>query len=522
MNPDPSFSEAETTREAEHPVIAQLRQDVSLADGARKGGMWLAGGSWATQAFQFAISIVMARLLLPQQFGETALVNAIAGFAIIFTDLGLSAAVIHAQRVTQKLLDTAFWLSALSGIALTLALCGAAFPIASAYGQPQLVGLFIVVSLNFTFQLGAVHLALLERAFHYRRVAFIESIAAVAGLAATPLFVLAGFGVYSVVLGPLVNTTLLSLLLWLNVPWRPTIRFSAEAMRRIWSFSRGLVGFNAINYWARNLDNIMLGAYVSDAELGKYNRSYNLMMIPIGQVGSVLMRGLYPALARMQDEPRRLGRAWIRAIAVSGGAFTLPITLTLAATAPALVRVLYGDRWVGMVPILQLLALAAVPQMIGASSGAPYRAAGKAGLLFRLSLITTASTIVAIVVGVQWGATGVAAALLAKSWINLPIAVLPLAKHLGMRKREVFLPILSSWVPASALFGAELGVRFLLGPQLPAVAVLALQLVLGAGAQGLIVWRSGSETSREMREMMRPILTRFRRPAPGKIVLRDI
>ena len=297
----------------EHPVLERLTSGITLAEGARRGGAWMAGASLGTQVFQFMVSILMARLLFPGQFGEAAIVYSIAGFAQIFTDLGIGAAVVHAKRVTEDLLSSAFWLNALTGIGLTLLLCALSVPLSMIYGQPRLVGLMIVVSLNFTLSFGTVPLALLERSFNFPRIAVIETGSSVIAIVAAPVFVVLGFGVYSLVLGPLVGTIVLSVWLWAAVWWWPRRWASRRAIHELWAFSRGLVGFNAVNYWARNLDNVLLGGTVSSAQLGEYNRSYNLMMIPVGQIGAVLVRVLYPALTdagraqapRPRLEPRR-------------------------------------------------------------------------------------------------------------------------------------------------------------------------------------------------------------------------
>ena len=166
--------------------------------------------------------------------------------------------------MTEELLSSAFWLSAFTGLGLTIATCALAFPLASLYGQPALVGLLIVVSLNFTVSCGAVHLALLERSLNFRRIAVIETVCALVATVAAPIAALFGLGVYSLVLGPLLLGTCLStLLLWANVRWLPRRWASLEAIRELWRLSGGLVGFNAVNYWSRNLDNLLLGATVS-------------------------------------------------------------------------------------------------------------------------------------------------------------------------------------------------------------------------------------------------------------------
>ena len=168
----------------------------------------MGAASLGAQALQFVVSIAMARLLLPSQFGEATLAYSITGFAMIFTDLGLTAAVVHADRVTEELLSSAFWLSALTGFALTIATCALAFPLAALYGQPELIGLLIVVSFNFTLSCGAAHLALLERSLNFRRIAIIETVGAVVATLTAPIAALLGFGVYSLVLGPLLGTCL--------------------------------------------------------------------------------------------------------------------------------------------------------------------------------------------------------------------------------------------------------------------------------------------------------------------------
>lgn len=493
--------------EAEHPSLARLSQGMSLAEGARSGGVWMGAASLGTQAFQFALSIVMARLLVPSQFGEVALAFSITAFAQIFTDLGLTAAVVHARRVTEDLLSSAFWLSTLTGFALTAATCALAVPLAAIYGEPNLVGLLIVVSLNFTLSCGAVQLALLERSLNFRRIAIIETVSTLIATAAAPGFALLGLGVYSLVLGPLLGTCVLSAWLWTTVRWWPRRWASRSAIRDLWSFSRGLVGFNALNYWSRNLDNLLLGVAVSTGELGEYSRAYNLMMIPVAQMGGVIMRVLFPALSRMRDDPVRMARAWSRAVGAASGAFALPLALTMAATAPAMVRVLYGHKWIGMVPLLELLSIAAVPQIVCASTGGAYRAAGRTGLLFKVGVAGTILTVIAIVAGLPWGATGVSTTFMIVSWLLVPVAVGPLARTLGIPLVTLLGPIVGGWGPAFATAAAELVVRLVAPHGLTAWQVLTLQLCAGGAVYVGLMYRSDSEVALLAKARLRRLVT---------------
>ena len=466
----------------------------------------MGAASVGAQALQFLVSIVMARLLLPSQFGEAALAYSITAFAMIFTDLGLSAAIVHAPRVTEELLSSAFWLSALTGLGLTIATCVLAFPVAAIYGKPELLGLLIVASLNFTFSCGGVHLALLERSLNFRRIAFIETVCALIGSLVAPLLALLGFGVYSLMIGPLFWTCLSTALFWANVRWWPRRWASRREIRDLWMFSRGLVGFNVINYWSRNLDNLLLGGTVSSGELGQYSRSYNLMMIPVGQMGGVMMRVLFPALSRMQDEPKRMARAWSRALAAVSGSFAMPLALTMAATAPAMVKVLYGQKWMGMVPVLEVLSIAAVPQIVGAATGGAYRAAGRTGLLFKVGVASTTLAIVAIIAGLPWGIMGVAITFMLSCWIIVPISVGPLARILGVPLSNLLLPIIAGWGPAAAAAGGELIVRLSMPSGATALEVLTLQLAVGGAIYLTAMWRSNSEIAVAARARVRRLL----------------
>lgn len=468
----------------DHPAVAALARDVTLGQGARQGAVWLASARMTLQVFQFMVSIVTARLLLPSEFGEAALALAIVAFAQLFTDLGLAAAIVQARRATADLLTTAFWLNIGAGLLLALLVATLAYPISRVYGQRGLFTLLLIASLNFAVTRGAVQTALLERTFNFKRLAIVETASQIVGIGFVPIGAVLGLGAASLVLGPLLATVLLTLGLWASVPWRPSGRPSRQALGQLWAFSRGLVGFNSLNYWARNLDTLLLGGAVSTNELGQYNRAFNLMLVPVQQMSLVLGRVLFPSLSRLRDDPQRLGRAWLRGMEAAA-ALSMPITMTFAAAAPAVVAVLYGPRWAATVPLLELLALSAVPQILAASAGAVYRALGLTDLMFKVGFFSTVLSVLAIIGGLPWGAPGVAAFLLAKSWLTLPIAMVPLIRALKLSRAELTPPTIGILLPAMALGVAEMAVRLTLGSTLGPILELIAQLSAGGALFGL-------------------------------------
>jgi O-antigen/teichoic acid export membrane protein len=448
--PSSVIDEADSQEHAEHPVVQRLSRDVTVGQGARQGAAWITASRLSWQAFQFLVSLITARLLLPSQFGEAALVLTIAAFAQLFTDLGLAAAVVHARRVTESLLSTTFWLNLLTGIVLCALISALSVPISHLYGHGNIAPLLVLASTQFILNSGAVQLAVLERTFHFKRLAVLETVSNVVGIAAIPVAALLDAGTASLIIGPLVTTALLTMGLWASVPWRPHRRPDLASMAELWRFSRGLVGFNAVNFWTRNLDTLLLGRFATTSQLGEYTRSYALTIMPVQQMTMVVGRVLFPSLARLRDEPRRMGLAWVKGMSAATG-IVMPITVTLATTAPALVPVLYGERWTGMVVVLELLAVATLPQLVGSASGSLYRAAGQTDLLFRLGLLTSFLGVVAIVAGLPWGTRGVAFALCIQSWIVLPIVLVPIARNVHLRPLEILRPVLAGSLPTLAL-----------------------------------------------------------------------
>ena len=475
----------------DHRAVQKLTRGVTLGQGARQGAAWLGSSRAVLQVTQFLFSIVTARLLLPSEFGEAALALAIVAFAQLFTDLGLAAAVVHARRATQELLTTAFWLNIGSGLTLALLVVALAYPFSRLYGNDALFPLLAVASLNFAVTRGAVQTALLERTFNFKRLAIIETVSTGTGILVVPIAAIAGLGAMSLVLGPLVGTILLSAGLWASVPWRPSGRPSRRALTQLWRYSSGLVGFNTLTYWSRNVDTLLLGGAVSSTQLGLYNRGFNLMMVPVQQMTYVVGRVLFPSLARLREEPRRMGQAWLRGLEAAG-TLAMPITVTFAATAPALVAVLYGPRWSGTAPVLQLLALSAVPQIMTGSGGAVYRALGITGLLFRVGVASTTLSVLAIVIGLRWGVTGVAGALLVSAWVALPIALLPLVRALRLQPAELLAATVGILAPSAAAGLGELAVRLTVPNDSTSATVLIAQLAAGAAAYLLVLWQIDS------------------------------
>lgn len=462
------------------PVVARLTEAADNR-GTAPAFAWTTLSNIAQQVIRFVSSVVLARILIPADYGLVAVVGSVTLFASLFTDLGLGSAIIHERTPSRTFLSTAFWINTISGFVLALLSGGAGYLMALIYHEPALRHLMWIAGLTFALDICVVHTSIMERALHFRQLALIETATLLFGIGVSIATAACGFGASSLVLGPVAATVATSIWMWLAVPWRPAWIVSRSAAATTLRFGRGLVGANALSYWSRNADNILLARFASASELGLYSRAYSLMMAPILQITSVFGRVLFPTLARMRDDKQALGRYWLRATKV-GLLTTLPAALTCATAGPALIDGLYGPRWRGAGVILELLGIAAAIQILPASTGQVFQATGATGKLFRVGVRMSICTVLAIVIGLPWGAIGVATGIAANSWLTFWYPVRGACRLTDISLREVIGSMVGLFLSGVAFSVASLAVRLPLHADLTSIELVLAQAAAGTAA----------------------------------------
>ncbi|MCZ2803687.1 lipopolysaccharide biosynthesis protein [Modestobacter sp. VKM Ac-2983] len=451
----------------------------------RSGAVWTALSRVSMQVLQLAASVVLARLLLPEDFGLAAVVTTLAGFVTVFADFGLSTAIVQRETINERILATAFWLNVGLNVVLAVIACLVAAPVAGFFDMPELENLIYLASPSLLLALTTVQMGLLRRRFDFRRLGLNALLKTVVTVAVSVGGAFAGLGPAALILGPVVATGVATAQLWWFVRWRPAHGPDRESLRQLWSYSRGLLGFMFVNYWTRNADNLLVGKVLGAAPLGFYGRAFNLMMIPIIQMNAILSTVLTSGLSRVQKDQAQLGRVWLTSLKLSWlvGA---PMSVGLAACAPALVETLFGSRWMPMVPVLVLLSLGGPAQLIGSNTGPLFESVGRTGLHFKLGLVSSVLAIVAIACGLPFGIVGVAAAILIKDWIVIWVILFPALRMAGLRIGQLFRALA---VPAGAtatMAGLVLLTAVLVDP-LGALPTLALQVTVGAVTYAVII-----------------------------------
>ena len=352
------------------------------------GGLsWVVGSQVGLQLTRVIAAIAIARLLTPEEYGLAALALVFASLVLVFSDLALGAALIQRKTLSEVDRDTAFWVTAGSGVvfaALGVALSG---PLAALYGDPDAQPLLAVLSITFIVSaLGAPQQSLMLRDMDFRRVEVLPMIGAIAGGVAGVALAASGAGAWAIILQYVAAAAVTTLLVWWRSPWKPRLAFSMASVRDLGGFSIYMLGHRMLYYLQTNGDRFLIGRFIGTASLGVYAIAYNTILQPASKLGGPLQRVMSPAFCRIQDEPERIAAAWARVTRVLAS-LCVPALLGLIVVAPDFVPVVLGDQWDEAVPVIQILAWVGIVQALQSLSVDVLMARGRARTIFRFSLV---------------------------------------------------------------------------------------------------------------------------------------
>ena len=391
--------------------MESLRERVIIGIG------WTTLNRISQQGLKFAISVLLARLLTPEAFGLVGMIVVFTGFASLFADAGFGAALVQREEIEERHLSSVFWLQAGLGILLTLMLAAIAPLVAQFYGEPVLEVLTMFVAIQFTIEsLGTVQTALFRRKMDFKKITIVKLVATVVSGGVAIDLALLDYGVWSLVWQTVLNTTADVAAVWILSSWYPQFLFRRSAIRELLSYSGNLLGFNAINYWTRNSDDLLIGRYVGSAGLGIYNRAYETMMLPIYLIRGIIGEVMFPTLSRLQKDVDHVRRVYLRATRTIGF-ISIPMMCGLMVVAESFVLALFGPKWEAVVPVLRVLCLIGIKQPVSSTTGWIFKSQGRTDQMFYWNLVVSTATVLSFIVGVQWGVLGVAIAFTIRGYL---------------------------------------------------------------------------------------------------------
>ena len=396
--------------------------DVDLGELKRKsvrgGAVTLVsqGGSIAIQLLSIAI---LSRLLSPEDYGIVAMVLAVTAFAGLFRDLGLSSAAVQKKELTHALQSNLFWLNAGMGAVLTLIVAAASPLLALYYQRPELTLVSLVLSTTFLIgSLSTQHGARLTREMRFGRLAIPTIASGLISLLVTAVLALNGGGYWSIVWGNIASSVTVTCLRWMLSPFRPAWFRWGYGMRDLLGFGANVTAFDFVNYFARNLDNILIGRFCGTSELGLYSKAYQLLMFPITAIRAPILAVAYPAMCRLQAQPSSL-RQYYNGMVSTVSLLTMPIVGLLYVNAKPLVELVMGSRWLAAADLFEILAITAFIQTPLSLNGTIQLATGRAAKYAIMGTTAAVVTSLGFLLGVRWGASGIAYAYAVTTYLML-------------------------------------------------------------------------------------------------------
>jgi O-antigen/teichoic acid export membrane protein len=488
------------------------------------GVSWSAVSQLITQCFSWVISIILARILGPKAYGLIGMTAVFSGFAMLFSDLGLGAAVVQRKKLEQRHLDTAFWINVLAGFVMTGLMAACAPLIASFFNEPRLKWLSIIIALQFFLSgLSVVQQALIRREMRFRALAGVQIASTVAAGVTGLIMAFSGMGVWSLVAQMLCGSLIRVLLFWQVAHWHPSWSFEMKAGKELFGFSAYVLGFNIVNYWGRNADNLLVGRFVGAQALGIYSRAYTLMLLPLTQITYIVAGVMIPALSSIQEDTTRVKRSYLKAISIVG-LVTFPLMIGFFVTADHVVLALLGKKWAEVIPIFKILCGVGLLQSITATMGWIYQSQGRTALQFRMGLVMSSGCVVAFIIGIHWGVLGVAWAYCLFSLIAWYPIWTTCGNIIGLSFGEMVKTLLPSFACAAGMGCLVWGIGHLLPSSTPNSLCLSLQITSGVFIYVLLVASFKLEAAREagiaVKEMLGGAFTMVSDPLRRRTFLR--
>jgi len=435
---------------------------VSLAGEAGKGLAWTGAAKSFAQILGAVVTLVLARLLTPADFGLIAMVAVVTGFLTVLGDFGFSAALIQRKELEERHRSSVFWLGLGVGVVLSAILVLSAPLLAELYRDARITWIVRVLALGFVLTpLGSVHGALLSREMKFRSLALAETVGVLLGSGSALVLSLFDYGVWALCAQSLASGTGFSLMAILLAGWRPQLAFERRAISELSRFSANLFGHSMIAYWSGKVDDFLIGRSFGAQPLGLYSRAYSTMMMPVTEIGSVLSRVMFPTFSRSESDPKELAPVYLKIVA-SIGFVTFPVMFALAVLAKPFIVLLFGAQWVGAANVLSIYSFVAASQAIATTTTWLYTSQGRTDLLFRWSLGAGILVIASIVLGVRLGSIeAVATCYAVTSVLLLSYPRIALAGRLiGLSFGDVFRAIRGTlacaWLGAAAIWALGL------------------------------------------------------------------
>lgn len=379
---------------------------MSLKQRALKGVFWSGVEQFGNQLIGFAISIVLARLLMPDEFGLIAMLSVFIALGQSLIDSGLTQSLIRSKQADDIDFSTVFYFNLLGSLVIYTIVYVLAPYIAAFYEQNQLTSILRVYSVTFIINaFSAIQHTRLLKMMDFKRLMLVSTPSLIFGGVVGVSLAIKGYGVWSLVWSSIAQSFAATVQLWIWASWKPLWVFNLHKFKKHFNFGVKLMLSGILNTLFQNIYPIIIGKSFAPAQVGFYSKADSLRMLPVKMISSVVTKLTYPLFSEIQNEDERLKNVYKRIMQMVIF-IVAPILVVLGVLAEPIFRFLYTEKWLFAVPYFQILCFSALLYPIHAYNLQILNVKGRSDLFLKLEVVKKVITVMVILVAIQYGIYG--------------------------------------------------------------------------------------------------------------------
>ncbi|MCD4819032.1 MAG: lipopolysaccharide biosynthesis protein [Candidatus Cloacimonetes bacterium] len=409
----------------------------SLRNKAISGASWSLTGRLLRQGVNFIVGILLARLLLPEQYGLVGMATVFIYILFTFVDSGFNYALIQKSECTQADYSTVFYINFVISLIAFIILYNSAPWISEFYNEPKLIKLvrvlsIVVILMAFTL----VQRSIIIREVNYRLLARIEFFSQLLSGVIGIILAYTNFGVWALVWKILLNQLFINIQLWLMNKWKPSLVFSKNSFNQLFGFGSKILFSGILQRIYIESYKLVVGKVYSSHELGLFTRADQFQKLPSSTVNNSILSVVFPIFSKMQNDPKRFKQALIKTISIVMF-YNFNAMVLLAIIAKPLIQVLLGEKWIGVIEYLQLLCAVGLFVPLQGLIMQTFSSKGKSGMYLINEIINKLLMIPAIFLGVLFSIKSMIFGMIISTLVSLFINIYYVNKLIDFKVREL-------------------------------------------------------------------------------------
>lgn len=366
-----------------------------------KGVFYTALAKYIGIVIQLIVTAILARLLSPDEFGVVAICTVVIAFFHQFTNMGIGVAIIQRQDLKEHDYNQLYSFSIYFGLFLMIIFCCFSFSISSWYDRSDLIIYLQLLSLQLLFSTwNMVPSALMAKAKKFKFLATRQLVIQITMGTIACLVAFYGYGIYSLLITPIFSALFSYVITIRYTHLRFSFSFSFVPLKKIFSYSFFQFAFGFINYFSRNLDKILTGKYLSMAELGFYEKSYRLVLLPMQNITGVVNPVVQPILAKYQNDKDKLGNYLLRILRIIN-MICFPLSVCAFFCSKEIIILFFGNQWYDAIPCFQILSLSIGFQAANHITGVFFQVANSTKIMFWIGLINSLENMLGFIIAIS-------------------------------------------------------------------------------------------------------------------------